>query len=173
MESKNKKKLATAVAGVAVVGAAVSLTAGTFAYFTDSDTTSEQRVKAGHLTIGTTLDHRINVTKVVPGWSDTNTFTVENTGNVEGYLSLRVLDRGSDAAMLSAMQVCGISRAGCASLGQLESFGVIRPGIKLLPGGSTEFRFEMKLPDTGQNQNELEDLEVKAVLEATLTSSNV
>ncbi|QDP97953.1 hypothetical protein FOE78_20435 [Microlunatus elymi] len=173
MESKTKKKLATAAAGVVVVGAAVSLTAGTFSYFTDSNTTSQQRVKTGHLKIGTSLDHRINITKVIPGWSDSNSFTVTNEGNVDGYLTLKVIDKGSDTAMLNAVQLCGVNGNGCMSLGAVENAGTIRPGIKLAPGEPTTFVFQMKLPDNGQDQNYLENLQAKAVLEATLTSAPV
>ena len=173
MLTKTKKKLATAAAGLVVVGAAVSLTAGTFSYFTDSDTTSQQRVKTGHLRVGASLDHPININKVVPGWSASNTLTVKNTGNVAGYLTLQVIDNGSDPAMLDAVQLCGISGAGCVSLGDLENAGVIHPGIRLQGGKSTKFRFRMTLPDNGQSQNNLQDLKAKAVLEATLTSSDV
>lgn len=170
MESKLKKKLATAAAGVAVVGAAVSLTAGTFSYFTDSNSTAVQSVHAGHLTIGTALDHRINVSKVAPGWGDTDTFTVKNTGNVSAKLLLKVNDAGSDAAMLDAVKLCGVGTQACVSLGKVENAGEIDTGIVLQPQGLTSITFDVRLPDTGASQDQLQDLQANAILQATLQS---
>lgn len=172
MESKTKKKLATAVAGVAMVGAAVSLTAGTFSYFTTSASTPEQSVAAGHLTIGTSVDKSINATDVAPGWHQTVNVTVKNTGTVDGQLSIVVKDRGSNTSMNNALQVCGVTPpVPCMSLADAENRTAGGLTIGTLQANQQQtYTIEVSLPETHQNQNGLQDKHASALVQATLQS---
>lgn len=170
MESKMKKKLATAIGGVAVVGAAVSLTAGTFSYFSASGTSPEQSFSTGNLSIGGSYEQAINVTNAIPGDSAKTTFTIQNTGSVKGYLSMSLQDRSSDPVMQQNLRIC-LDSMGCATLAQAEaitangySFGEIDPGK------SKTFTVTVTLPETKAPQNDLQNAQAKAVVEATLKS---
>ncbi len=170
MESKMKKKLATAIGGVAVVGAAVSLTAGTFSYFSDTATSSPQTFSTGTLKIGGSYQQAISVSNAIPGASATTSFTIKNVGTVPGYLSMALLDQGSDPVMLKNLSIC-LDSMGCAPLGVAEattangySFGEIDPG------SSKTFTVTVTLPDSGVAQNDLQGAQASAAVKATLKS---
>lgn len=171
MESKTKKKLATAVAGVAMVGAAVSLTAGTFSYFTNT-TDDSASLQAGHLTVGTTLDQDINFHDVAPGDPvKVTTITVKNDGTVKGYLSLDLIGKPSDNVLRNAVQVRFEGLGSWMSLTEAEANGPIHTSTAIGPNGTYSVKLDLRLPDSHANQNFLQDKQVQATVATTLDSS--
>jgi predicted ribosomally synthesized peptide with SipW-like signal peptide len=101
MESKTKKKIGGGVAGVAAVGAAVALTAGTFSYFSSQQNSPSQKVEAGTLTLKAggngTSSAKSSFSNVRPGYtSSKRTITFHNAGSMAGRLRLQVVGYGSD-----------------------------------------------------------------------------
>jgi predicted ribosomally synthesized peptide with SipW-like signal peptide len=98
MESKTKKKLGAAGASVAAVGAAIALTAGTFSYFSDSQTGQAQQVSAGTLKLhlgGTAESNPISLTNAKPGDSSkSRTINFVNKGSVSGEVRIGITGYG-------------------------------------------------------------------------------
>lgn len=167
MESKTKKKLATAVAGVAMVGAAVSLTAGTFSYFSDTYKSPDQSVSTGTLKVGVSAESQINATNFAPGDSTSTTLTLTNTGSLDGDLRVSLKDKGGNGVLKDALQVC-VDSYPCVSLAQAESY--TNPPFdfgKLGSGDSRTFVITVTLPkDAGNN---LQGKTAKAMVEADLS----
>jgi len=92
-----KKKVTAALGAVAVVGASVALTAGTFSYFSDSATINGA---SGNVTMGTlkldvgngTNSTPFAITNVAPGATVLDkTITFHNTGSLDGALRLKIV----------------------------------------------------------------------------------
>ena len=92
-----KKKITAALGAVAVVGASVALTAGTFSYFSDSATIDGA---GGNVTMGTLkLDvgngpnsTPFAITNVAPGATVLDkTITFHNLGSLDGALRLKIV----------------------------------------------------------------------------------
>ena len=88
------KKLATSVGAVAIVGAAVALTAGTYSYFHAEQTVGPQTVHAGTLGLGlgsvNTQVNTLDLSNAAPGETYQGTFSVFNTGTIDGNLSFDI-----------------------------------------------------------------------------------
>lgn len=98
--TKNRK-LATAAGGVAIVAAAIALTAGTYSYFSDQNTNDPAGTKAGTLRVavdGMRNASKVDVQNIAPGQSVAHRFTVTNTGSLPGrlYLKLNTTDNVGD-----------------------------------------------------------------------------
>ncbi|GAB3560724.1 TasA family protein [Spelaeicoccus albus] len=169
MESTTKKKLGTAAGSVAAVGAAVCLTAGTFSYFTDTDTGPTQTIATGNIAVEHSFSDVFPNVKWKPGTTYTETYTLTNTGSVSGDLTVELDNAGGDPELINALQVkVGTNAPG--TLAQVEGYGAYDAGT-LAPGGSRTFTIKVTLPETNTNQNALEDLTASAKVVATLQTS--
>ncbi|GAA3736756.1 putative ribosomally synthesized peptide with SipW-like signal peptide [Spinactinospora alkalitolerans] len=110
MASSKRKKLVAGLGAAAVIGAAVAITGGTYAYFTDSDRTTGQNVAAGDLSVtvsqsGSGLtDKPVSIDDAAPGrvylddlpghWGDDwYRMKVTNEGSVDGEIdSVEIVD---------------------------------------------------------------------------------
>jgi predicted ribosomally synthesized peptide with SipW-like signal peptide len=157
MESKTKKKLGTAVGSVAVVGAAIALTAGTFSYFSDTHAGPAQRVHTGSLKVGGSLSQPFDAKNIAPGYDQSRDFTVTNDGSLPGDLSLSVKYSGN-AALEDALQLCYPGQK-CQSVTDLVNSTKNNPIDvgRVDKQGSKTFTVELKFPDTGQPQNKLQN----------------
>lgn len=169
MESRTKKKLGTAIGGVAAVGAAISLTAGTFSYFTDTDTGPTQTVTTGHISVENSYSHVFPDVKWAPATSYTEKYTLTNTGTVAGDLSVNLHDAGGDPELKNALQV-DVASLGAISLAGAETVAPYKVA-HLAPGQSKTFTITVTLPETNQNQNALKDMSASANVVATLQST--
>lgn len=169
MESTTKKKFGAAVGGVAAVGAAISLTAGTFSYFTDTDTSPEQTVTTGHISIGHTVTDAFPNVKWSPGTSYTEYYTLKNTGSVSGDLTVRLANAGGNTSLRNALQVQVDSNAP-GTLKEVEDYGDYDAGT-LGAGDTKTFKITVSLPDNGKNQNGLQDKSASAKVVATLQTT--
>lgn len=178
--TKNRK-LATAAGSVAIVGAAVAITAGTYSYFTDTQTAPNQSVGAGTLKLsigGDAVQTPMSASNVEPGWSSGNkTMTFTGAGTLNGKLRLTATGTG-DAAMRQALQVTisGPNFSGTLPLSQLISAanGVVLPGT-LNPGSTQTYTFSMSIPsDTGNSiQGKSGGFTLKADLLQTSAANNI
>ncbi|HEX3779596.1 MAG TPA: TasA family protein [Pseudonocardiaceae bacterium] len=171
--TSTKKKLGVVIGGVVVVGAAVALTAGTFSYFSDSHSTSAGSVSDGTLTLGLSVakvgsTNAINDTNVEPGWSDTETITVTNTGSVPGELRLGLRDSGNS----NLANDMTISAPGYGSSSVSTAVGGTSGGLEVgvLNAGQTEsYAVTLALPTTAGNnvQGAVLDLVIVGDLQQT------
>lgn len=81
--------------GIATVGiAAAAAGAGTFAAFSDTESSTNNQVSAGTLNLtvdgGNTAVEAVSINDAVPGDSGSGTLTLENTGNVDGTLDVSI-----------------------------------------------------------------------------------
>jgi predicted ribosomally synthesized peptide with SipW-like signal peptide len=152
----NKKKLGAVIGGIAVVGAAVALTAGTFSYFSDSQTTAAGGATTGTLTLNLGVNQNgtagaINATNIAPGWTQTESFTVTNTGSLDGEAWISLKEAGkSSKALENAMNIDAMGRSVPVS----TAVGMSRNGIdmgKLAAGKSKTYTITFVLPSTAGN----------------------
>lgn len=165
MESRTKKKLGTAIGGVAAVGAAISLTAGTFSYFTDTDTSEAQTVKTGNISVGQSIEQGFPDTNWSPGDSQEATYMVTNNGNVPGDLTLAVKDAGGNTSLKNALEV-SVGNSLVGSLKHVEDLGP-QHVMTLAPGASQKYTVTVHLPNSG-NQNSLQNKSASVKVVATL-----
>ncbi|MGH3435638.1 MAG: TasA family protein [Sciscionella sp.] len=106
-----KKKIGGGLAGIAVVGAAIALTAGTFSYFSDSHTVAGNNVQMGTLKLsvlnGSHAVAPVTLSNAEPGQTGpAKTFCFENDGTLTGLLRVGfVEDTGNGAAFNNAVQL--------------------------------------------------------------------
>jgi predicted ribosomally synthesized peptide with SipW-like signal peptide len=96
-----KKKLFGALGGVAALGATVALTAGTFSYFSDTESAGVATVSTGTLKLDIfngkgEAQQTFTVTDAVPGQTvykstDDQAICFENTGSMTGVLRLQIV----------------------------------------------------------------------------------
>jgi spore coat-associated protein N len=153
----SRKKLGVVVGGVAVVGAAVALTAGTFSYFSDSQSSSAATAKTGTLTLHLGMDQNgtaghIKADNIAPGWSDTETFTISNTGSLDGEVWVTLKDTAnSDAVLESAMTLNALN----ASMPVSQALSYTKSGVdlgKLAAGTTKTYTITFDLPSTTGNE---------------------
>ncbi|GLU47139.1 TasA family protein [Nocardiopsis ansamitocini] len=120
MATSKSKKLIAGLGAAVVIGAAVAITGGTYAYFTDSAQTADQTISAGDLSLqisqnGSGLaDFPVKVENAAPGqvyvqglhqpWygSDWYRIKVTNTGSIDGDInSLEVVQLGGSQPNLA------------------------------------------------------------------------
>ena len=99
-----KKKITAALGAVAVVGASIAMTAGTFSYFSDSANITGA---GGNVTMGTLKlavgssagNTAFNITNVAPGATVlTSSIGFDNLGSLDGALRLRIVPNGGNTA---------------------------------------------------------------------------
>jgi hypothetical protein len=167
MESKTKKKVGTVVGGVAAIGAAVTLTAGTFSYFSSTYKSPGQHVTTGNLKLGTTTTSSISADNWKPGDHLSKTFTLENSGSLKGHLKVRLNNVSPSSAKLrNALQV-QVGNHAPGTLAQVEDHGYQGFGT-LDAGGTRDFTVKVWLPNKDHQQNDLQGQEVTAKVQATL-----
>lgn len=164
MESTTKKKLGTAGAGVAAVGAAVALTAGTFSYFSDTQS-DDVRASTGSLTIGQSYEGDTDFGNLAPGDSLGGTYTLTNDGSVAGDLTVGLEDHGGSSSLKDALEV-DVDGVGQGTLAQFEDNGPKDFGT-LKPDEDETFEITVTFPDEG-NQNNLQDKHADVRLKAEL-----
>ncbi|MGH3435982.1 MAG: TasA family protein [Sciscionella sp.] len=109
------KKFAIAVGAVAVIGAAMAVTAGTYSYFSAQQHTPASTRTAGTLTLDlgrTVSGDTIDLDTLKPGDSISETLTLQNTGNVTGELYAKINSAGSPA--LADVLQAEVDKAGTA-----------------------------------------------------------
>ncbi len=74
------KKVLISVMAIALVAALVG--AGAFAYFTDTETSSANAFQAGRVALELNQLAPFNIGNIYPGWSDSTTVTLTNTGTL-------------------------------------------------------------------------------------------
>lgn len=175
-DSRNstRKKVATAVGGAAVVGAAIALTAGTFSYFSDQQGVDGGEIGTGSLTLSASVRHdgqwgAIHANRIVPGWERAETITFRNTGNVPGTVRA-VFQVGGSTVLGDEMLVCngGPGSQSCTSLTNAES--ITKGGLPLGrvgPHDSVSKTITFRLPtSTG---NEAQDKNVTIHVKGVIT----
>lgn len=160
MESTTRKKLGTAGAGVAAVGAAVALTAGTFSYFSDSHS-EDVHAETGTLTLDQSYQgpgpHEF--TNLAPGESGSGTYTLTNGGTIDGELTVGLEGNGGNSALRDAIKVevneqdGGLSWSG--TLAEAVNHDIDLGSLE--PNESKTFEITGTFVETGQNQNNLQD----------------
>lgn len=163
MESKTKKKVGTTVGSVAVVGAAIALTAGTFSYFSDTQE-GDAQVSTGHISLGGNFEQGIHADKVVPGWEHTYKIKLENTGNVDGKLNFSVKGGSGDGNLGNALE----AKIPGSDWQSLPSFNHSYNAGTLKAGEEKTYTVKLKLPESGKNQNNLQNKTVKGTVQAEL-----
>ncbi|MEY9214600.1 spore coat-associated protein N [Thermobifida halotolerans] len=171
------KRLVAGLGAAAVIGAAVAITGGTYAYFTDSAQTAEQSIEAGDLEVrvdqsGHGVSNKpVEVTNAAPGdvYVEDLTFPfigqkwyrmkVTNTGSIDGEInSLEIVDlAGSDPNLADRLQIRAVVRQldfepgsfGNPGFEPLDSGRLDNlPGIKLVPAGSSVYvYFQIEWPN--------------------------
>jgi predicted ribosomally synthesized peptide with SipW-like signal peptide len=171
MESKTKKKLGAAGASVAVVGAAIALTAGTFSYFSDT-AQGAQKAQAGTLKLNGKFTQKADLSNLVPGDTIyTLKYTLTNTGSLPGTLRLE-LDRGSGSAALAKalkVQIPAVSQKYfplTAEEGHAADVGTLN--AKGEKGNTKTFTVNVKFPDDGTDQNALQGKKLTELVKADL-----
>jgi len=145
------KKLATSVGAVAIVGAAIALTAGTYSYFHDEQTAGPQTVHAGtlKLAIGGSATSTHDYGNVAPGWSDPETITFQNTGSVNGTLTLTGTASG-DSPLLSDIEVHVSDPAGVPGF-NLASVNGLSDSFPLAAGQTLSVTYMLSIPADVEN----------------------
>lgn len=120
--NSRKKKLATAGGSVAIVAAAIAMTAGTYSYFSDDATAAPNSIKAGTLNVtvgGSAQDVPFNAVNVAPGTgAGSKMLDITNAGSLPGTLTLRLVkdsDTENDCGSESERVVdptCGSDNSG-------------------------------------------------------------
>ncbi|MGH3628821.1 MAG: TasA family protein, partial [Sciscionella sp.] len=100
--ASTKKKIGGALGGVAVVGAAIALTAGTFSYFSDSNTVANNTVQTGTLKLsvlnGSHAVSPVTLNNAEPGQTGpSKTFCFENDGSLAGNLRVAIVPDASNS----------------------------------------------------------------------------
>jgi predicted ribosomally synthesized peptide with SipW-like signal peptide len=150
------KKVAAVVGGLAVVSAAVALTAGTYAYFSDSHTVPAETVQTGSLRLDIVVDHggstgAINFSNAEPGSSQTETVTFTNSGTVSGYL--RVAVRPTVTNVLEDTLQVQLPGSRPIPLAQAANYASSGFGMPLLaPGRSVTFPVTVSIPSSVGNE---------------------
>ncbi|KUP98121.1 TasA family protein [Thermobifida cellulosilytica] len=172
-----RKRLVAGLGAAALIGAAVAITGGTYAYFTDSAQTAEQAITAGDLEVlvdqsGQGVSNRpVNVTNAAPGevYVEDLTFPhighkwyrlkVTNAGSIDGEISsLEIVDlTGSTPNLADRLQIRAVVKQldfepgsfGNPGFEPLDSGTLTNlPGIKLVPAGhSVYIYFQIEWPN--------------------------
>lgn len=162
MESKTKKKLGTAVGGVAAVGAAVTLTAGTFSYFSDSHTSGSQSVTTGTIKVNGSNVQSIKSDNWAPGETHTQKYNLKNGGSLKGHLTMGLKASGNPA-LKRALKV-KVNHSGWHHLayvdGKKDFYDL---GALAADGGNRNVYIKVQLPNKNHKQN-LQDRTVSAKL---------
>lgn len=149
------RKVAAIVGGLAVISAAVALTAGTYAYFSDSHTEPAATVRSGSLRLDVVVHHGGSTGAIVfrnaePGGAQTEQVTFTNSGTVPGYL--RVALRPTAGNALSGVLRVQVPGGQPMSLTQAADYRTSGFGTTLLgPGGSVSFPVTVSIPTTADN----------------------
>ncbi len=144
------KKVAAVVGGLAVVSAAVALTAGTYAYFSDSHTVPAATIQAGSLHLDVVVDHSggtgaIDFKNAEPGGAQTENVTFTNGGTVSGYLRVAVRPTVTNA-LVTALQI-QLPGGPLIPLAQAADYSTSGFGTTLLaPGKSVSFPVVISIP---------------------------
>jgi predicted ribosomally synthesized peptide with SipW-like signal peptide len=156
-----KRKVTAAVGGLAVVGAAVAISAGTYSYFTDTEGSGTQSVGTGTLNLevgGTAVSEPFAAKNVAPGWSESKTFSIENTGSLPGKLRVSVSNTG-DAELREATDLTisgpGISPT-TVPLSALNASGYVLPSPYELPAGGGPYTFDVTLSIPAEEGNAIQ-----------------
>jgi predicted ribosomally synthesized peptide with SipW-like signal peptide len=160
----NKKKLGAIVGGVAVVGAAVALTAGTFSYFSSTQNESGT-VGSGtlHLDLSAGQVGNANAltgSNIAPGWVGSQTLTLTNSGSLDGELRVQLGNTSADAALehdlvLTIGDANGHTLASNIPLDQVVTAGSATNGVDAGPlaaGASETYTLTLSLPSTAGNE---------------------
>ena len=93
MDSRSKKRISTGLGVAAAAGAALAVTAGTFAYFSDAEASPAQTAEAGTLdltTDGTAVTAPDTVNAKPGQWSAAKSLKLKNAGTMAGTIKLSV-----------------------------------------------------------------------------------
>lgn len=150
------KKLAAASGGIALVAAAIAVTAGTYSYFTDTESVGPQTVTAGTLNLsvgGSALETSVFAANLAPGApAVSKTITVDNIGSLDGKLRATAHATG-DSNLLSVARF-SISGGGY-NTGEvaLSNLNVTNVGVGNLPAtdGPQQYTITVRLPDSVGN----------------------
>ncbi|MGH3625081.1 MAG: TasA family protein [Sciscionella sp.] len=153
---KKNKKLATAAGSIAIVAAAVAVTAGTYSYFTDTQTNGGS-VGAGTLRLvatGSAIDG-MTASNVAPGWtSGQKNLTLKDAGSLPGKLRVTATPSG-DSTLLSKINMT-MSGTGIGTvtvpLSQVVASNFIVPGAPMQPEEERSYTLQMSIPSTVGNE---------------------
>lgn len=151
------RKLATSVGAIALIGAAVALTANTYSYFSSDAHSGTQSVQAGTLTLqmGGTASQNNTFSNIVPGWSDQKILTFQNTGSVDGTLTLTGNALG-DEALLNKVNMHITSPSGISDR-PLAQVGGLQESVPLGHGQMFSVSYTLSVPTTAENEIQGED----------------
>lgn len=164
---------------VAIGGAAAAAGAGTSAYFFDQETSSDNTIEAGDLSLGDLSQDSITLGPLYPGNSDDFQVTSDYSGTSPDV----VLDVGfavangsnlASALELDTAEVSTASSSQSLSSGTLADITGVHADVLSVSGGETvTLDLEVLLPETDSNQNNLQDasLDFGFVLKARQTSA--
>lgn len=175
MESATKKKLGTTLGGLTAVAAAVGLTAGSFAYFSDSESTDTQDVEAGSLSLGSSYSNVVDATNLAPGdETEEQTIRLENEGDLDGQLRVQLHRHSGNTSLAEALEVKIDGPVGSGgdwvALEDAEDHHVGLGALK--SGEDAEFTVQLRFPDTGEDQNHLQGKSLEEMVEADLVQGD-
>lgn len=177
MATSRSKKLIAGLGAMAVIGAAVAITGGTYAYFTDSAQTAEQSITAGDLEVrvdqsGRGLaDKPVEVSNAAPGEVYVDDLTtpffgeswyrmkVTNEGSVHGEIaSVEIVDlAGSDPNLADRLRIRAVVKQldfepgsfGAPAFEPLDTGSLDNlPGLKVVPADSSVYvYFQLEWPN--------------------------
>ena len=172
-----RKRLVAGLGAAAVIGAAVAITGGTYAYFTDSAQTTEQAIQAGDLEVridqsGQGVSNKpVKIANAAPGhvYVEDLAFPhaghrwyrmrVTNTGSIDGEInSLEIVDlTGSTPNLADRLQIRAVVKQFGFEPGSFGNPGFEPldngkldnlPGIKLVPAGQSVYiYFQIEWPN--------------------------
>lgn len=178
MKSATKKKLGTTLGGVTAVAAAVGLTAGTFAYFSDSGSSTSEEIRAGELTLNSSFNGVISAENLAPGeTTDKQEIKLTNEGDVDGTLRAKLYLHSGSESLAEALQVRieGSPSTAGEWVDLTDATEASADGFNLgaLPAGDQKtFSIQLKLPETGENQNHLQGKSIKEGIKIDLVQGD-
>ena len=145
----------------------VSIAGISYAYFTiqitGNDTASSMRLRTANMQLVYNDVQIISGEYATPGWTDTKTLTVTNTGNVEAKYNIiwRDLINEVTKGELVISATCSASSGSCSAISETavptyttETHNVgVTLGISIAPGVTHTYTLTATFKETGSNQN--------------------
>ncbi|WP_133741561.1 TasA family protein [Actinorugispora endophytica] len=150
MATSKSRKLIAGLGAAAVIGAAVAITGGTYAYFTDSAQTPEQTITAGDLTVlvgqngSGPADKPVRVQNAAPGEVYVQDLTHPWFG--EDWYRMRVTNDGSIDGEINSLEITELAGSTPNLADRLQIRAVVKP-LDWEPGSWEASSFESL--DTG------------------------
>lgn len=157
--SKNKIIIALAVFALFIAATGIS-----YAYFLSTIEIKNQKnnvVSTGTLSLNYVDGNAINGVNIKPGWTETKTITVENTGTLAATYTLKwknLTNQITKSEMVLSLTCTTTSSTSCASnnlsnVAVATSAGNIKSGIAIAPGEKQTLKVTFLFKNLSESQN--------------------